>query len=62
MGKCSIYFGGVSSTEGDRIIHRTDVFAEQLPFKYLVIPFSTKKILIIQWTPLVEKIAARIFT
>ena len=33
---------------------------EELPFKYLGVPLSTKKLSIIQWYPLINKIMARI--
>ena len=33
---------------------------EELPFKYLGVPLSTKKMTVMQWYPLIEKIMARI--
>ena len=33
---------------------------EELPFKYLGVPLSTKKLSIIQWYPLIDKIMTRI--
>nr|XP_010314353.1 uncharacterized protein LOC104645042 [Solanum lycopersicum] len=33
---------------------------EELPFKYLGVPLSTKKMSVMQWYPLIEKIMARI--
>ncbi|XP_049363327.1 uncharacterized protein LOC125828066 [Solanum verrucosum] len=60
MSKCSIYFGGVSSIESVKIIQYTGFTAGQLPFKYLSIPLSTKKLSLMQWSPLIEKIVAKI--
>uniref|UniRef100_A0A0V0HM10 Putative ovule protein n=1 Tax=Solanum chacoense TaxID=4108 RepID=A0A0V0HM10_SOLCH len=60
MSKCSIYFGGVSSIESAKIIQYTGFTAGQLPFKYLGIPLSTKKLSLMQWSPLIEKIVAKI--
>ncbi|KAH0633496.1 hypothetical protein KY284_036282 [Solanum tuberosum] len=36
------------------------VLGWELPFKYLEIPLSTKKLKLIQWQPLIEKIVSRI--
>lgn len=60
MGKSSICFGGISNAEKERIIHHTGLSLGQLPLKYLGILLSTKKLSLIQWIPLVEKIVAKI--
>lgn len=60
--KSSIYFGGMSSSKQMRILQETRMTLGQLPFKYLGIPLSSKKLTLNQWLPLVEKIVARITT
>ena len=43
-----------------QIIQQLGYTMEELPFKYLGVPLSTKKMNIIQWYPLIDKIMARI--
>ncbi|OIT38047.1 hypothetical protein A4A49_58128, partial [Nicotiana attenuata] len=60
LGKSSIYFGGVSQTDQELILRNLGFTKGLLPFKYLGVPLSTKKLTIMQWQPLIEKIVARI--
>ncbi|OIT31217.1 hypothetical protein A4A49_62181, partial [Nicotiana attenuata] len=60
MGKSSVYFGGVPRDERDKILLHLGYGQGEMPFKYLGIPLSTKKISMIQWQPLIQKIVARI--
>ncbi|WMV07514.1 hypothetical protein MTR67_000899 [Solanum verrucosum] len=60
MNKSSIYFGGVAQSEKDRILQVLGYTQGDLPFKYLGIPLSTKKLTLLQWQPLIEKMVGRI--
>ena len=43
-----------------QIVQQLGYNMEELPFKYLGVPLSTKKMPVMQWYPLIEKIMARI--
>ncbi|XP_060182394.1 uncharacterized protein LOC132612068 [Lycium barbarum] len=60
LTKSSFYFGGVSQSHKDLILLQLGYGQGDLPFKYLGIPLSTKKLSIIQWQPLINKITNRI--
>ncbi|OIT32500.1 hypothetical protein A4A49_60222, partial [Nicotiana attenuata] len=60
MGKSSIYFGGVTREERDKIVQELGLLEDELPFKYLGVPLSTKKLSLVQWKPVIEKIVERI--
>ncbi|XP_060210411.1 uncharacterized protein LOC132637318 [Lycium barbarum] len=60
LSKSSIYFGGVDNTELGNTEQLLGIEHGQLPFKYLGIPLVTKKLSILQWQPLIQKIVARI--
>ncbi|KAK4721812.1 hypothetical protein R3W88_012045 [Solanum pinnatisectum] len=60
MNKSSIYFGGVPEQEKLNILQQSGFGCREFPFKYLGVPLSTKKVTIMQWSPLVNKIIARI--
>lgn len=60
MGKSSVYFGGVPRDERAEILQLLGYGQGEMPFKYLGILMSTKKITMIQWHPLIQKIVARI--
>ncbi|WMV34807.1 hypothetical protein MTR67_028192 [Solanum verrucosum] len=60
MNKCSIYFGGVPDQVKLNILQQSGFGCGEFPFKYLGVPLSTKKLTIMQWSPLVNKIIARI--
>ncbi|XP_015159266.1 uncharacterized protein [Solanum tuberosum] len=54
--KRSIYFRGVSITEQDEIMAYTGFSRGKMPFRYLGVPLSTKRLSIAQCEPLLEKI------
>lgn len=60
LGKCLIYFGGVSREDRDIILKELGLSEGELPFKYLGVPLSTKKLSLVQWQPLIERIVTRI--
>ncbi|XP_015158439.1 uncharacterized protein [Solanum tuberosum] len=60
MNKSSIYFGGAVVQEKLNILQQSGFGCGDFPFKYLCVPLSTKKLTIMQWSPLVNKIIARI--
>ncbi|XP_049378189.1 uncharacterized protein LOC125842966 [Solanum stenotomum] len=60
MNKSSIYFGGVPDQVKLNILQHSGFGCGEFPFKYLGVPLSTKKLTIMQWSPLVNKIIARI--
>lgn len=60
IGKCIVYFGGVESKERQAIMTSIVFYEGELPFEYLGIPVSSKKITIPQCHPLVDKIMAKI--
>ncbi|XP_075099232.1 uncharacterized protein LOC142176070 [Nicotiana tabacum] len=59
LGKSSVYFGGVKQDVKVHILTHLGFESGSLPFKYLGIPLSTKKIALIQWQPLIEKITSK---
>ncbi|XP_075076335.1 uncharacterized protein LOC142162991 [Nicotiana tabacum] len=48
LGKSSVYFGGVKQNVKEQILAHMGFEKGSLPFKYLGIPLSTKKIALIQ--------------
>nr|XP_016434445.1 PREDICTED: uncharacterized protein LOC107760853 [Nicotiana tabacum] len=60
LAKISIYYGGVNLEVQKEIQHKIGYSQGSLPFKYLGIPLDTKKLSVMQWQPLIEKIVARI--
>ncbi|OIT31913.1 hypothetical protein A4A49_58224, partial [Nicotiana attenuata] len=60
LGKSSVYFGRVKQEVKKQILDHLGFEQGSLPFKYLGIPLYTKKIAIIQWQPLIEKITTKI--
>ncbi|OIT22870.1 hypothetical protein A4A49_57083, partial [Nicotiana attenuata] len=60
LGKSSIYFGGVSREDRDRILQELGLSEGELPFKYFGVPLSTKKLSLVQWQPLIERLVTRI--
>ncbi|XP_019240895.1 PREDICTED: uncharacterized protein LOC109220885 [Nicotiana attenuata] len=59
-GKNSIYFGGMGQQEQEQILQESGFTRGELPFKYLGVPLSTRKLTMIQWKPIIDKIVARI--
>jgi hypothetical protein len=60
QAKSSIYFGGVAPSVQEAILAKFNLVKGELPFKYLGVPLSSKKLTVIQWQPLVKKIISRI--
>ena len=60
LSKISIYCGAVQQEVKNQIVQQLGYNMEELPFKYLGVPLSTKKMFVMQWYPLIEKIMARI--
>ncbi|XP_019252882.1 PREDICTED: uncharacterized protein LOC109231696 [Nicotiana attenuata] len=58
--KSSIYFGGVAQDVQDQILKFLGFLEGELPFRYLGITLATKKISLIQWQPLINKMVAKI--
>lgn len=59
LDKTEMYMGGVSDSDKQQILHVLPVSLGSLPFKYLGIPLSSKKLTYVQCKPLLEKIIAR---
>lgn len=47
LGKKSIYFGGVPQDDKENILQELGFSSGKLPFKYLGVPLSTKKLSLI---------------
>jgi len=60
QAKSSIYLGGVSMSVQDAIVTKFNLIKGELPFRYLGVPLSSKKLFVIQCQPLVKKIICRI--
>lgn len=60
LGKSLVYFGGVNQQQQVKIIQLLGYSRGELPFKYLGVPLSTKKMFIVQWSLLIDKVVARI--
>lgn len=57
--KCKVFCGGLSEAER-RIMRNVTTFAEgQLPFRYLGVPISSKKLHVNHYLPLIERILQR---
>lgn len=60
MEKSALYIAGVSKEFKEEIMTEMKFAAGEVPFKYLGVPLSAKKLSIQQCMPLVEKITARL--
>ncbi|XP_060217109.1 uncharacterized protein LOC132644539 [Lycium barbarum] len=60
LAKSAIYMGGVDPTESTRITQFLGYATGELPFKYLGVPLTSKKLNLSQWQPLIEKVVAKI--
>ncbi|XP_021766230.1 uncharacterized protein LOC110730713 [Chenopodium quinoa] len=60
LDKSEVYFGGVPVDIQTKLSDLLEVSQGSIPFKYLGVPFSSKKLTISQCKPLVEKVTARI--
>ncbi|CAK8541096.1 unnamed protein product [Lathyrus sativus] len=58
--KCKIYFGGLDSERRKTLKDLSGFHEGSLPFKYLGVPLSSRKLNINHFMPLVDKIVARI--
>ncbi|WMV37355.1 hypothetical protein MTR67_030740 [Solanum verrucosum] len=58
--KSSIYFGGAPTSIQNEILHDLGFSQGYLPFRYLGVPLSTKRVSILQYQPLIDKIMSRI--
>ncbi|XP_038708538.1 uncharacterized protein LOC120003588 [Tripterygium wilfordii] len=54
--KSSIYFGGVGGETKHRILQATGFSEGSFPFKYLGVPLSPHRLLVSQFSPLLEKL------
>lgn len=60
LDKSCAYFSGVPQRDKDVIIQKLGHNTGELPFKYLGVPLSTRKLTLLLWQPLIEKIVKRI--
>lgn len=60
QSKSSIYFGGVNESTQQLILQQLGFTTGQLPFRYLGVPLSTKKLPVAQCQPLIDKMVGRI--
>ncbi|PHT95409.1 T-complex protein 1 subunit alpha [Capsicum annuum] len=60
QAKSALYFGGVKDTVKAQIQQALGYSYGDLPFKYLGVPLSTKKITLLQWQPLTKKIVVKV--
>ncbi|XP_070054488.1 uncharacterized protein [Nicotiana tomentosiformis] len=60
LNKSLVYFGRVDTTEHALILHQLGYVKGDLPFRYLGVPLTTKKMTVSQWKPLIDKIVAKI--
>ena len=60
LNKSSIYCGGLQREVRHQIVQQLGYTIEELSFKYLGVPLSSKKLTTIQWYPLIDKIMTRI--
>lgn len=58
--KSSVYFGGVKQLDQDHILQDLQFFKGELPFRYLGVPLSTKRMIIVQCKPLIDKMLGRV--
>ncbi|GJX25157.1 hypothetical protein Tco_0231453, partial [Tanacetum coccineum] len=60
MQKSSVFFGGLSALEQQRILDIIPFNIGNFPMKYLGVPFITKKISVKECKPLVDKVRTRV--
>lgn len=58
--KSAIYFGGVAREEQEAILSKIGFVKGNLPFKYLGVPLSSRKLTISQYQPLIDKMIGKI--
>lgn len=59
-GKSSIYMNGVSDVTAARLIRMVGIPRGQLPFRYLGVPITTKRLNVLDCDVLIHKIVKRI--
>ncbi|XP_075080185.1 uncharacterized protein LOC142165724 [Nicotiana tabacum] len=59
LNKSEAYFGGVPTEDRQQILQLLGLSTGELPFKYLCVSLSTKKLSVLQWQPLIDKITAK---
>lgn len=62
LANSHVYFGGVPLQDRDAILTVLGYKVGELPFKYLGVTLSTKRLTVKQCQPLIEKITSRITT
>ncbi|XP_059285182.1 uncharacterized protein LOC132038545 [Lycium ferocissimum] len=55
-----VYFGGVALPEQNRILTHLGYTKGTLPFRYLGVPLLSKKLTLMQWQPLIQKMTSKI--
>lgn len=60
LDKSSIYFGGISEYDQGLILEVLPVVRDSLPFKYLGVPLTSKKLTVHQCKPLVDRVLAKV--
>ncbi|XP_060200427.1 uncharacterized protein LOC132628680 [Lycium barbarum] len=60
VDKSSLYIGGVADQTRQEILDELGFTAGTLPFRYLGVPFASKKLNVSYYMPLIEKITARV--
>lgn len=60
VGKSSVYFGGVKQQHQEEILQELQFVKGDLPYRYLGVPFTTKRLSIVQSKPLLDKMLGRI--
>lgn len=58
--KSCVYFGGMNQQDQERIPEEIHYVKGELPFRYLGIPLSTKRLISVQCKPLLDKMLSRI--
>ncbi|WMV10561.1 hypothetical protein MTR67_003946, partial [Solanum verrucosum] len=58
--KSSIYIAGVSDQTKQDIVEVLGFNVGTLPFRYLGVPLSSKKLIVVAYLPLIEKITSKI--
>lgn len=58
--KSNVYFGGVKQHVQEQILQELQFGKGELPFRYLGVPLSTKRMSIVQCKPLIDKMLGRI--
>lgn len=58
--KSRVYFGSVSDSVKNSILQLTSYKEGTFPFRYLGVPVTSKKLSVIHYMPLVDKLVSRI--